>query len=177
MKTRVSYLFRFFTIEMIAITIIAWVLIIFGIMYYNLDTITNIKDFFRLLYITYIDDDDLLFLIFLFTFSSSYPFYYKSTIEVTATEDCLVCSRNGKILYKLYYSEIKDYRKFTYGNLSTRVTALFVATEKCKRPCSILGVTAHRFKNRKCQLYFECVNEVSEEMAEYVIDKIEEHME
>lgn len=177
MKTRVSHLFRFFTIEMISITIIAWVLIIFSIMYYDFDTITNIKDFFRLLYITYIDGDDLFFLIFLFTFSSAYPFYYKSTIEVTATEDCLVCSRNGKLLYKLYYSEIKDYRKFTYGNLSTRVTALFVATEKCKRPCSILGVTAHRFKNRKCQLYFECVNEVSEEMAMYVIDKIEEHME
>lgn len=45
-KTRVSHLFRFFTIEMISITIIAWVLIIFGIMYYELDTITNIKDFF-----------------------------------------------------------------------------------------------------------------------------------
>ena len=90
MKTRVSHLFRFFTIEMFSITIIAWVLIIFGIMYYELDTITNIKDFFCLLYTTYMDDDDLLFLIFLFTFSSAYPFYYKSTIEVTATEDCLV---------------------------------------------------------------------------------------
>lgn len=177
MKTRVSHLFRFFTIEMISITIIAWVLIIFSIMYYDLDTITNIKDFFCLLYTTYMDDNDLLFLIFLFTFSSSYPFYYKSTIEVTATEDCLICSRKGKFLYKLYYSEIKDYREFTYGNYMKRVTALFVATEKCKRPCSILGVTAHRFKNRKCQLYFECVNEVSEEMAMYVIDKIEEHME
>ena len=56
MKTRVSHLFRFFTIEMISITIIAWVLIIFGIMYYELDTITNIKDFFCLLYTTYMSN-------------------------------------------------------------------------------------------------------------------------
>ena len=177
MKTRVSHLFRGFTIESVVGTVITFLLIIFGIMYYDLDTITNIKDFFRLLYITYIDGDDLFFLIFLFAFSLSYPFYYKSTIEVTATEDCLICSRKGKFLYKLYYSEIKDYRKFTYGNYMKRVTALFVATEKCKRPCSILGVTVHRFKNRKCQLCFECVDEVSAEMAMYVIDKIEEHME
>ena len=153
------------------------VIALLNIMGHHIEYRENISSNKNRFYITYIDGDDLFFLIFLFTFSSAYPFYYKSTIEVTATEDCLVCSRNGKLLYKLYYSEIKDYRKFTYGNFSTRVTALFVATEKCKRPCSILGVTAHRFKNRKCQLYFECVNEVSEEMAMYVIDKIEEHME
>ena len=112
MKTRVSHLFRGFTIESVVGTVITFLLIIFGIMYYDLDTITNIKDFFRLLYITYIDGDDLFFLIFLFAFSSSYPFYYKSTIEVTATEDCLVCSRNGKLLYKLYYSEIYIRKSF-----------------------------------------------------------------
>lgn len=180
MKTRVSHLFRIFNIEALVGAIIIWFLLLFTFLSIELDFSDNvgIRSLLLTAYYTYEETVAVyLFVIFQPFFILYYPIYYKSTIEVTATEDCLICSRKGKFLYKLYYSEIKDYREFTYGNYMKRVTALFVATEKCKRPCSILGVTAHRFKNRKCQLCFECVDDVSAEMAEYVIEKIEEYME
>lgn len=102
-----------------------------------------------------------------------YPVYYKSTTEFIARENDLICYRKGIIRYKLHYSEIKECYKFTYKLFGKKVTALFISTEKGDKPCSLLNITTRRSKkNIKHRLYFDCVDEASSAMADYVIDKV-----
>lgn len=175
MITRVSQRVDIFYKIVKCMAVISWIIILITkLLEFDISQITNTSDFLWMIFFVYEETVAYHALaIAMPIFVIIYPLYYKSTTELIKKKDFLVCYRFGTTRYKLYYSEIKECYKFTYKLFGKKITALFISTEKGDKPCSLLNITTRRSKkNIKHRLYFDCVDEASSAMADYVIDKV-----